>query len=73
MWVEGARKVQALRERRKGIENIRKARGITLLWGWLSPEQQAQFDALRHFDINRLRHRHALSHTPWRSSKRTRD
>jgi hypothetical protein len=40
-----------MRERREVIENIRKARGITLLRKWLSPEQQAQFDALRHFDV----------------------
>jgi hypothetical protein len=40
-----------LRERRKAVENIREARGITLLREWLSPEQQAQFDALRHFDV----------------------
>ena len=51
VWVDGTRKVRALRERRKSVENIREARGITLLREWLSPEQQAQFDALRHFDV----------------------
>jgi hypothetical protein len=51
MWVAGTRKVRALRERRKVIEDVRKARGITLLREWLSPEQQAQFDAHRHFDV----------------------
>jgi hypothetical protein len=40
-----------MRKRREVIENIRKARGITLLRKWLSPEQQAQFDAFRHFDV----------------------
>jgi hypothetical protein len=48
---EGARKVQALRERYKTMENIREARGITLLREWLSREQQAQFDASRSFDV----------------------
>ena len=33
------------------IENIRKARGITLLRKWLAPGQQAQFDAFRYFDV----------------------
>ena len=51
MWVADTRKVRALRERRKVIEDVRKARGITLLREWLSPEQQAQFDAHRHFDV----------------------
>ena len=51
MWVADTRKVRALRERRKVIEDFRKARGITLLREWLSPEQQAQFDAHRHFDV----------------------
>src|SRR3979490_2037 len=49
--VESARKVQALRERLKTIEDIREARGITLLREWLSPEQQAQFDASKCFDV----------------------
>src|ERR1700674_5403268 len=48
---ESARKVQALRERLKTIEDLREARGITLLRQWLSPEQQAQFDASKYFDV----------------------
>jgi hypothetical protein len=51
LWAEGARRVRAVRERRKTIEEFRKARGIRLLREWLSPEQQAQFDAFRHFDV----------------------
>jgi hypothetical protein len=50
LWANGSHKVRSLRERRQVIENIRKARGITLLREWLSPEQQAQFDAFRYFD-----------------------
>ena len=58
-----------MRERREVIENIRKARGITLLRKWLSPEQQAQFDAFRHFDVTgcdtgtRYRIRHGTAPT----------
>src|SRR6202521_4363011 len=48
---ERARKVQALRERLKTIEDLREARGITLLRQSLSPEQQAQFDASKCFDV----------------------
>jgi hypothetical protein len=48
---ESARKVQVLRERHKAIKDIRQARGITLLREWLSPEQQAQFDASKCFDV----------------------
>jgi hypothetical protein len=33
------------------IEDLREARGITLLREWLSPEQQAQFDASKCFDV----------------------
>src|SRR5436305_1044143 len=51
LLTDGRRTVRALRERRKAIEDIRKARGITLLREWLSPAQQAQFDAFRHFDV----------------------
>lgn len=43
--VEGTRKVQALRERLKSVEDMREARSLTLLREWLSTEQQAQFDA----------------------------
>jgi hypothetical protein len=48
---EWARKVQASRERELFSENIREARGVTLLREWLSPEQRAQFDADRYFDV----------------------
>jgi hypothetical protein len=51
LLVEGARKAQVWRERLKTIEDIREARGITLLRQWLSPEQQAQFDASKCFDV----------------------
>jgi hypothetical protein len=51
LWAGGMRKVRSMRERREVIGNIRKARGITLLREWLSPEQQAQFNAFRHFDV----------------------
>jgi hypothetical protein len=46
-----ARKVQALRERLKTIEDLREARGVTLLRQWLSPAQKAQFDASKCFDV----------------------
>jgi hypothetical protein len=48
---EGRRKVQALRERLKSVEDIREARGISLLREWLSTEQQAQFDASKSFEV----------------------
>jgi len=48
---EGARKVQALRERLKTVEELREARGITLLRQWLSPEQQAQFASSKYFEV----------------------
>jgi hypothetical protein len=40
-----------LRERHKAFEAIREARGIALLREWLSPEQRAQVDASRCFDV----------------------
>ena len=46
-----ARKVQALRERLKTIEDLREARGVTLLRQWLSPAQKAQFDASKCFEV----------------------
>ena len=46
-----AREVQALRERLKTIEDIQEARGKALLREWLSPEQKAQFDASKDFDV----------------------
>jgi hypothetical protein len=51
LLAEYARKVQALRETLRTVEDIREARGITLLREWLSPEQQAQFDASKCFDV----------------------
>jgi hypothetical protein len=51
LLAEYARKVQALRERLSTVEDIREARGITLLREWLSPEQQAQLDASKCFDV----------------------
>jgi hypothetical protein len=50
-WADCARKVRALRERYRAIENVREARGIALLRDWLSPEQKAQFDASKCFDV----------------------
>jgi hypothetical protein len=50
---EWGRKVQAVRERHLELfcEDAREARGIKLLREWLSPEQRAQFDANRYFDV----------------------
>ena len=42
---------QALRERFQSRLADREARGIKLLREWLSPEQRAQFDANRFFDV----------------------
>jgi hypothetical protein len=33
------------------MEDVRQVRGIKLLREWLSPEQRAQFDALKYFDV----------------------
>ena len=50
--VEWARKVRALCDRhREFFEDTREARGIKLLREWLSPEQRAQFDAKRYFEV----------------------
>ena len=51
--VEGSLRIQALRELyRKYIdEKTPEARGLRLLRDWLSPEQRAQFDAERYFDV----------------------
>ena len=43
--------LRAIRERHRSAAAIREARGITLLHEWLSPEQKAQFDASRSFDV----------------------
>ena len=45
------REVQAARERYRARFPTRKERGINLLREWLSPEQRAQFDAKRYFDV----------------------
>jgi hypothetical protein len=39
------------RQRCKEVEDIREARGMALLREWLSPEQRAQLDASRSFDV----------------------
>ena len=50
---EANSRIQALRElyRKFFDENSCEARGLRLLRGWLSPEQRAQFDAERYFDV----------------------
>jgi hypothetical protein len=48
---EWVRHVQALRERHQNLFRDREARGIKLLREWLTPEQRAQFDAKRYFDV----------------------
>jgi len=48
---EMVRKAQRLRERHKALQATKDARGIRLLREWLSPEQRAQFDASRCFDV----------------------
>ena len=46
-------RIRTVRElyRKYFAENTREARGLRLLQGWLSPEQRAQFDAKRYFDV----------------------
>jgi hypothetical protein len=51
LFADVIRKIRSLRERRQAIEGLRRVRGISLLGEWLSPEQRAQFDALRYFDV----------------------
>jgi hypothetical protein len=48
---EWAHHLQALRERHQNRFRDREARGIKLLREWLTPEQRAQFDAKRYFDV----------------------
>jgi hypothetical protein len=43
--------IQRARSRRRMRYDIRAARGITLLGEWLSPDQRAQFDAFKCFDV----------------------
>lgn len=51
-WLaEGVQCLRAVRERHRSAEAIKEARGITLLCDWLSPEQKAQFDASRSFEV----------------------
>jgi hypothetical protein len=50
-WADCARQVHALRARYREIEDVRQVRGLTLLREWLSPEQRAQFDASKCFDV----------------------
>jgi hypothetical protein len=45
------REVQAAHERYRARFAAREARGVNLLREWLSPEQRAQFDAKRYFDV----------------------
>jgi hypothetical protein len=42
---------EAFRQQCKEAEDIREARGLALLREWLSPEQRAQLDASRSFDV----------------------
>ncbi|MGE9007887.1 hypothetical protein ACO2JO_04860 [Leptospira interrogans] len=46
-----ARRVQDLRARLKTYEELREARGITLLREWLSDDQRRQFDASKSFEV----------------------
>ena len=45
------REVQAARERYRARFATREECGVNLLREWLSPEQRAQFDAKRYFDV----------------------
>jgi hypothetical protein len=45
------RDVQAARERYRARFATREERGVNLLREWLSPEQRAQFDTKRYFDV----------------------
>jgi hypothetical protein len=48
---EHIRETQAARERHRECFVTREARGLKLLREWLSPEQRAEFDAKRYFDV----------------------
>jgi hypothetical protein len=50
-FAECIREVQAAHERYRARFITREARGVNLLREWLSPEQLAQFDAQRYFDV----------------------
>ena len=66
---DAARRVLAAwqRFREFGLHSEREARGLVLLKPWLSPEQLAQYRAVRHFDVTgchsgkRYRIRHGVS------------
>jgi hypothetical protein len=45
------REVQTARESYRARFATREERGVNLLREWLSPEQRAQFDAKRYFDV----------------------
>src|SRR5271156_3607880 len=57
LWRFGASLVEcifeapAAHERYRALFNAREARGVNLLREWLSPEQRAQFDAQKYFDV----------------------
>jgi hypothetical protein len=42
---------QLAHSRRRALYEVRAARGITLLTEWLSPQQKAQFDNFRFFEV----------------------
>jgi hypothetical protein len=48
---EWACHLQTLRQRHQNLFRDREARGINLLREWLTPEQRAEFDAQRYFDV----------------------
>jgi hypothetical protein len=50
-WHAGLRRVQDLRARLKTLEELRAARGLTLLREWLSEEQRRQYDATQSFEV----------------------
>ena len=52
-WPVDRSRLQVLRglSRIFSRENNREARGLRLLRSWLTPEQRAQFDAKRYFDV----------------------
>jgi len=49
--VERIREVEGARERYRARFATREARGLQLLREWLSPEQRAEFDAKKYFDV----------------------
>ena len=42
---------QLIQGRRRAVYEVRAARGTTLLREWLSPQQRAQFDSFKFFDV----------------------